>query len=194
VKKKILWMLLSFLLVAALVLTGCPAEEVVEEPVVEEPVVEEPLIFKGFPRSETLFVQWAHGRAGAPDNFNEWVGWKNRDGGTQQLQNEPLWTADFVSGIYINSLATALPEYSEDLTQMTIELREGVYWSDGVEFTADDVVFTILYNRDTPGLNYTERMQEVESVSALDRYTVVIELIEPNSRFHAHLVDRWGCL
>jgi len=193
-KRKFFALGLSFLLVAALVLTGCPAEEVVEEPVVEEPVVEEPVIFKGFPRSETLFVQWAHGRAGAPDNFNEWVGWKNRDRGMAQLMNEPLWTTDFAHGVYINSLAAALPEYNEDLTQMTIRLREGVYWSDGVEFTADDVVFTILFNRDNVGLNWTEQMQEVESVSAPDKYTVVIELTGPNSRFHVHLVDRWGCL
>lgn len=43
-KKRTLWLGLSFLLVAALVLTGClppPEEPVVEEPVVEEPVVEE---------------------------------------------------------------------------------------------------------------------------------------------------------
>ncbi len=26
---------------------------------------------------------------------------------------------------------------------MTVKLKEGIYWSDGVEFTADDVKFTV---------------------------------------------------
>jgi len=48
-KRKILWLGVSFLLVAALVLTGCPATPGVEEPVVEEPeeVVEVPTLSIG---------------------------------------------------------------------------------------------------------------------------------------------------
>jgi len=191
-KRKFFALGLSFLLVAALVLTGCPAP-VVEEPVVEEPVVEEE-VFLGFPRSETVFVAQLSARVGSPGNFNEWVGWKWRDRGMANLMNEPLWTIDYVRGEVVNSLAAAPPEYNEDFTQVTIELREGVYWSDGVEFTADDVVFTIELVRDNEGLNHSGEMQTVESVYAADRYTVVVELTEPNSRFNIYFLDRWGCL
>jgi len=188
-KRKILWMLLSFLLVASLVLASCAKEEVVVE---EEEEEEEE--FLGFPRSETVFAQILTGRVGSPTNFNEWVGWKSRDRGMANLMNEALWAIEFARGEVINGLAAAPPEYNEEFTQMTIKLREGVYWSDGVEFTADDVVFTIELIQATPGMNYNVQLQEVESVYAAGKYTVVVELTEPNSRFHSFFLDRWGCL
>ncbi len=190
-KRKILWMLLSFLLVASLVLASCAKEEVVEEPGEQEEEEEEE--FLGFPRSETVFIAQLSGRVGSPDNFNEWVGWKWRDRGMANLMNEALWTIDYTVGEVINGLAAAPPEYNEDFTQMTIKLREGVYWSDGVECTADDVVFTIEFLMATPGMNYNVQLQGVESVQATGKYTVVVELTEPNSRFNTFFLDRWGC-
>ncbi len=44
-------------------------------------------------------------------------------------------------------------EVSEDGLTWTFHLRPGVTWSDGVPFTADDVVFTfndLIYNKDIP--------------------------------------------
>ncbi len=155
---------------------------------------EEKKEFLGFPRSETVFIAQLSGRVGAPDNFNEWVGWKWRDRGMANLMNEALWTIDYTVGKVINGLAAASPEYNEDFTQLTIPLREGVYWSDGVEFTAADVIFTIELLKATPGMNYNVQMQGVESVSAVDSYTVVVDLTEPDSRFHTFFLDRWGCL
>lgn len=149
----------------------------------------------GIPREETLIIDQLSGRTGMPDNFNEWAGWRWRDRGTAQLLNEPLWTVDYATGEIIPGLAEALPIYNKDFTQMTIKLRKGVYWSDGVPFTADDVVYTIDIHKRTPGLLYHAPMKKfVKDVYKLDDYTVVIELTEPNSRFHAFFLDRWGCL
>jgi peptide/nickel transport system substrate-binding protein len=147
-----------------------------------------------FPRSETVFVAQLSGTVGVPSNFNRWVGWAWWDRGLHNLALEALWTVDYVRGEVINGLAAAPPDYNEDFTQVTIKLREGVYWSDGVEFTADDVVFTIETIRANPGLSYNLPMQMVERVYAADRHTVVVELKEPDSRFHAHFLDRWGAL
>ncbi len=182
-------------------------EVVVEKPVVETVVVEKVVTatpvpvpkaeakdVMGFPRRETLFAHQLTGRTGTPDDFNEWVSWKWRDRGMAQLMNEPLWTIEYAVGEVINSLAAGPPEYTGDFTQMTVKLREGVYWSDGVEFTADDVVFTIETVKATPGLNYNVQLQGVESATAADKYTVVVELAEPNSRFHTYFLDRWGSL
>jgi len=149
----------------------------------------------GIPRDETLIFDQLSGRGAMPNNFNEWAGWRWRDRGTAQLMNEPLWTVDYATGEIIPGLAADLAIYNEDFTQMTVNLREGVYWSDGVPFTADDVVFTIETEKSTPGLPYHGSMLElVKKASKLDEHTVVIELNKPNSRFHTYFLDRWGCL
>ncbi|MEN3010970.1 MAG: ABC transporter substrate-binding protein, partial [Candidatus Bipolaricaulaceae bacterium] len=108
----------------------------------------------GIPRSEALVVNVLTGLVGTPGNFNEWVGWKWRDRGMQQLMNEPLWSIDFASGQIINGRAATPPEYNADFTRMVVHLRPGCYWSDGVPITAEDVVYTVKLISSTPGMNY----------------------------------------
>lgn len=147
------------------------------------------------PREETLIVDQLTGRVGTPSNFNLWAGWRWQDRGLQQLAIEPLWTVDYATGEIIPGLAAEMPIYNEDFTKMTIKLRQGVHWSDGVPFTADDVVFTIDLHVKTPELLYHGPMAEfVDKVYKADDFTVVVELKKSNSRFHSHFLDRWGCL
>ena len=86
----------------------------------------------GFPRSETVFAQQLTERNSTPSNFNSWAGWRQRDRGMQQLTFGQLWITDFERGEIQNDLAAGPPEYSSDFTEMTIRMREGMYWSDGV--------------------------------------------------------------
>jgi peptide/nickel transport system substrate-binding protein len=177
------------------VVTETVVEEVVVEVTAEAPGVEpmEAEDVLGLPRNETMIVDVLTGRAGSPSNFNEWVGWKNRDRGMQNLANEPLWSVDFATGEIINGLAAGDPIYNEDFTQVTIPLREGVTWQDGEPFTSADVVYTIELLSSTEGMNGNTFFSEnVASVSAPDDYTVVIDLSRPNSRFHTTFLDRWG--
>ena len=147
-----------------------------------------------FPREETFIARILTGRIGSPDNFNEWVGWKNRDRGMQNLANEPLWTVDFATGEVIPGLAAGDPTYSEDFMTVTIPLREGVCWSDGEPFTAADVVYTAETLKAHEGLNFHNLfVDNVASVTALDDLTVEFTLNQPNSRFHTTFQDRWGC-
>ena len=196
-KRKFLALGLSSLLVAALVLVSCGPAPVVEEPVVVEPVVEEPVVEEitllGFPRRETLFVNLLTARVGSPGNFNKWAGWRQRDQGMQQVMNEAMWQEDVIQGVIVNALAAGPPSYNEDMTEATFYLREGVYWSDGVERTADDVVFTVKLAVAVEGLDYHTQMQKVERVYAADKYTVVFELTEPDPKFHLRsFQDHWG--
>jgi peptide/nickel transport system substrate-binding protein len=134
------------------------------------------------------------GRVGTPSNFNEWVGWRSRDRGMQNLANEPLWSVDFATGQIINGLASGDPVYNEDFTKITIPLRQGVAWADGVPFSADDVVFTIETILAEPGLSsHAAFSAAIDKVYKTNDYEVVIELKESNSRFHTHFLDRWGC-
>ena len=148
----------------------------------------------GFPRSETVFAKTSSGRVGLPGNFNLWAGGRNQDQGIQQLMSEMLWLLDFSVGKIINALASGPPVYNNDFTQLTINIRSGVYWSDGEPFNADDVVFTILTIRDNPGLAYNPNLATVTSATATDDYTVVVKLSEPNARFHTVFLERWGSL
>lgn len=148
----------------------------------------------GLPRNETLIVGMLTGRVGAPTNFNEWVGWKWRDRGMQNLANEPLWSVDFATGKIVNGLADGDPVYENGFTKVTFPLRKGVAWADGVPFTAADVVFTIETHIKYSGFNASAFYADnVKSVTAPDDYTVVFELKQANSRFHTRFLDRWGC-
>jgi len=152
-----------------------------------------PLVQGTLPREETLIVGQLTGRIGAPSNFNEWVGWKWRDRGMQNLANEPLWSVDFATGEIIPGLASGDPIYNADFTQVEIPLREDVAWDDGTPFTSADVVYTIealMANEGFSAHNFL--VDNVASVSAPDDYTVVFELTQPNSRFHTTFLDRWG--
>jgi peptide/nickel transport system substrate-binding protein len=172
--------------------TPVPEVEAPEPTAVELPEV--PDVLGAFPRRETFVAAQLTGRVGEPDNFNEWVGWKWRDRGMQQLMNEPLWSIDFASGEIIPGLAAGDPVYNEDFTEVTIPLREGVTWSDGEPFTSADVVFTVETLIAHEGFNaHSFFADNVESVTAPDDYTVVFVLKQANSRFHTTFLDRWGC-
>jgi peptide/nickel transport system substrate-binding protein len=194
------WMiLLGLLVVASLMLSACAAAPeagapAAEEPAAEAPAADQPTAGLGdLPRNETLIADILTGRVGSPTNFNEWVGWKWRDRGMQNLANEPLWSVDFATGEIIPGLAAGDPDYNDDFTALTIPLREGVTWSDGEPFTAADVVFTVETLMAHEGFNANSYFVEnVASVSAADDYTVAFELKIPNSRFHTTFLDRWG--
>jgi peptide/nickel transport system substrate-binding protein len=148
----------------------------------------------GIPRHETIIVGILTGRVVTPDNFNIWAAaWRTWDRGIQQLMLEPLWIVDPATGKVINALAKDKPIYNKDFTKMVVKLREGCYWSDGVEFTADDVIFTVETIMKNPDLSYNAPFNQfVKKVSKTDKYTVVFDLKEPNARFHAYFLDRWG--
>ncbi len=146
------------------------------------------------PREETIIANVLSGRVGSPDNFNVWTTtWRSPDRGIQQLLLEPIWIVDPATGKVINALAKDKPIYNGDFTKMVVKIREGCYWSDGVEFTADDLVFTVELIMKYKELGYNASFNEyVKRVYKTDKYTVVFELKKPNARFHAYFLDRWG--
>lgn len=146
------------------------------------------------PREE-MFVFDQIFRYGFSPNFNVW-----RTGGNtahhHALMYETLWYRDQETGEFIYGLAISDPMYNDDFTQLSVELREGVLWTDGVEFTADDLVFTVETIKATPELANSgwnaSLNQFMDSVEKTGDYSVKFNLTESNPRFHNLFETRWN--
>jgi peptide/nickel transport system substrate-binding protein len=146
------------------------------------------------PRNQVYVVDQIF-RYSVANNFNLFVPGGPPSPTRQGLVFDTLWYLDQYSGDWINSLASDKPVYANGNTQMTVTLRPGVMWSDGVEFSADDVVFTVNSLINNPGLLFSAEMKlYVKDVSAPDKYTVVFNLNEPNPRFHFYFVSRYNAV
>ncbi|HEB75196.1 MAG TPA: peptide-binding protein, partial [Nitrospirae bacterium] len=82
-------------------------------------------------------------------------------------------------------------EVSDDGLTITFRLRKGVRWTDGVEFTADDVMFgyRTIIDEKTPTA-YKEDFLQVRKAEVLDRYTFRVTYGEP----FAPALSTWGNL
>ena len=151
----------------------------------------------GLPREQSLIIQNPEGAPSNPGCFNLWWGcgggWST---GLHQLALDTFWYIDpnaGVDGVIHNSLAAGPPEYNDDFSEMTVFLRQGIYWSDGVEFTSADVVYTVESQIEHPGATWSGAFStNVEAVQAIDDYTVRFILKAPNSRFQSVFSVRWN--
>lgn len=89
----------------------------------------------------------------------------------------------------VPELLTVIPDQhnggvSKDGKTITFHLRRGVKWSDGVPFSADDVVFSIHQVLNTAN-NVISRSgwDRIQKIDEPDKYTVVLHLSKPYSPF-----------
>ena len=151
------------------------------------------------PRNETLICENPEGTIKNAGWFNIWaINAGGQSTGLHQLAMDTLWYIDpeqGIDGVWENSLAADKPKYNADYTEMTVKLRDGIAWSDGTPFTADDLVFTIETHMKTPGLRWSAPVSvQVASIEKTDPNTVVFKLKKPNSRFHALFTVRWNAM
>ncbi|WP_417818445.1 ABC transporter substrate-binding protein [Tritonibacter scottomollicae] len=81
----------------------------------------------------------------------------------------------------IYRLATAF-EYSDDLSTITVTLRDGVEWSDGEAFSADDVVNSFELALNNVALDSVGMSNMLSSVEKIDDQTVQFNLSTPSSQ------------
>jgi peptide/nickel transport system substrate-binding protein len=217
-KGKRIFVILSLLLVAMMVLAACgqpaptpapaqpaapteapaaPAEAAPAEPAPTEPPAEEPApAAEGSERSRTLIMDIDGGRLQDPEGvWNPYVPGNRRDQGFHQVCLEPLFILNYQTGEFMPWLGESFVS-NETLDQWTLTLREGITWQDGAPFTADDVVFTIQTLIDNaPELSDSAAMKQwVKSVEKVDDRTVLFTLNNPNPRFQLDYfsVRIWG--
>jgi peptide/nickel transport system substrate-binding protein len=82
-------------------------------------------------------------------------------------------------------------DISPDGLVITFHLRKGVKWTDGVEFTADDVMFgyQTIINEKTPTA-YSEDFKQVKKAEVIDKYTFRVTYEKP----FAPALTSWGNL
>ena len=110
-----------------------------------------------YPRAETLYTsgsQW-----GAPSTWNPFDG--GHATGVVGLQYETLFLYDTVKDTFTPWLASG-GSWDSAKTTYTINVRDGVTWSDGTAFTAADVAFSInIYQNKALGSNLFDFVDKV---------------------------------
>lgn len=154
---------------------------------------------KDIPRNELLILENPEGTIKNAGWFNIWaINAGSQSNGLQQAALDTLWYIDpekGIEGVWDNSLAAEKPVYNADFTEMTVKLRRGLFWSDGVEFTSADVKATVDIQVKNPGMRWSAVLiSNVAEVVTPDAETVVFKLKKPNSRFHTNFTVRWGAI
>ena len=130
------------------------------------------------PRNETLYFagqQWGAVNSWNPvgTNQNNAMAIGGNAGGYRTTMFETLFMFDFMTGEKKGLLADSY-EWNEDLTAMTVSIKDAAKWSDGTPVTAADVVATwdvaLLTNNGTGASNKAY----IEKIEATGDKTLVI--------------------
>jgi peptide/nickel transport system substrate-binding protein len=171
--RKLMFVVLSALVVGSLLLTACQPQTVtvVQTVPVKEtvPVIITPTPAPSpvvYPRNETLYTsgkQW-----GPPTSWNP-LQPGSYAMGVIGLCYETLFLFDPLKNEYIPWLAESGQFVSDKVYE--VKLRQGIQWQDGQPLTAADVVYTFELGK-LPGVYYQPLWNWMEKVEAVDDYTV----------------------
>ena len=121
------------------------------------------------------------GMVGAPYALNGWI--------SNDLNSALLANILYPSLLVFNENAQKVPyiltgySSSDDLKTWTATIHDGLFWHDGVKFTAEDLAFTAEYCA-THDVNFgSDYSANIESADATDEWTVVYNLKEPQVDF-----------
>lgn len=144
---------------------------------------------------ELKLIQWQ-----APTMAALHSGTGTKDRLAASLVSEPL--LDYhPEGAIIPKLASEVPSVengllAEDLSTVTFKLKEGVLWSDGEPFTADDVVFTWewVVNPSNASVN-AEVWSVIENIEAVDDLTAKVTYAQPSAAwFEPFVTHTFGAI
>ncbi len=144
-------------------------------------------------KGETLNLLWWQ----APTILNGHLAQGTKDFDASRVVLEPLADID-KDGKLVPILAAEIPSLdnggvSQDGMSVTWKLKQGVKWSDGEDFTADDVKFTYDYinNSDTAATT-AGNYKVIDSVDSVDPNTVKISFKKPTPGWYGVFVGSYG--
>lgn len=142
---------------------------------------------------ELRIIQWQ-----ATTQLNPHVSTGTKDYLGASLVLEPLLSY-MPDGSLIPTLAAEVPsidngQLSDDLTSVTFTLKDGVLWSDGEPFTAEDVEFTWQWIQDPANASVSQTVWgSIESIEVVDPLTLTVTFNAPNANwFEPFTGDTWG--
>lgn len=143
----------------------------------------------GTPRDQTLIVDMLDARVTNPTNMNPFQEGAALIQGLHQLALGQLWDIDTVSGKQFPDMAATMPEaLDKSFTKFRFKTRTGLAWSDGVPFSAKDVVFTAKMILGHPGIPYSGVLKGlIKDIRAPDDNTVEIDTLRPSPRLSVEL-------
>lgn len=181
-------------LALVLLIVSCAPQPAPEVEPTETPDIAEPTVQFGANTLTVLHPQ-------APGTLNIYLTNNVKDFEPARIVYEPLAVFD-KNGELIPVLAEEIPSLengllAEDGRSVTWKLKQNILWSDGVPFTADDVIFTYDYIVDpTVGVvaatvsNYSL----VRDVEKIDDYTVKVNFSEINPVWFGPFVGTRGVI
>ena len=141
------------------------------------------------PRNRTLITQgWDYyNQVPSPNNFNPYAGvFLHQRNSLHYTVSENLFYTNHNNNKIVPWQASGY-EYNKDFTEITVKLRDGVTWSDGQPFTAEDVVFTFgMLRLAAPDIVMSSAIKEwVASETVIDKLTFKLKLNKPGPRWVA---------
>ncbi|TCO61106.1 ABC transporter substrate-binding protein [Actinocrispum wychmicini] len=126
--------------------------------------------------------------SGMPESTTQFSPYsRNGNNGLIQSVYEPLFISDVRTGKlqpWLGLSMTSDPTYTDWL----LKLHPGVKWSDGQDFTADDVVYTLdAIKAGKLGDSGVAAVSNLAAVSATDPLTVSLKVAHPDPRLDANL-------
>jgi peptide/nickel transport system substrate-binding protein len=138
------------------------------------------------PRNKTMILIGINSRDGRWVDYELWnpyaIGANHQNG--PNLIYEPLAYYSAFADKWYMWLAESY-QFTPDFKQLTIKTRQGIKWSDGTPFSAEDVAFTMNSLRDLgPKVKWgIDVNQALDEATATDPNTVVLKFKIPSPRF-----------
>ena len=134
-------------------------------------------------------VTFTYGDVSKPTGTNPMVGYTGTDYIFWAMTYDLLInysTKDFAPD-FEHSITTSVDTSADSMT-FTYHLRDGMKWSDGQPFTADDVAWTLNYYKKWQVPNYSSDLALLKDAKATDPTTVVLTSTVPTSLYSGKTV------